>query len=261
MKIAILGHKGMLGRTAKKYFSLNSRYQISTVDVEYSLQTRQKFIEKLQYNNPDIIINALGKIKQKNPSTYSMYLANSYLPNFIAENIDKNQVLIHPSTDCVFSGAKRGGYSLNDFPDPLDDYGLSKLQAENISKQANCLVVRTSVIGIEENSSYGLLSWFLNRNCETRGFENHIWSGITTLEWCKSIEALLEKNERGLHHISSESISKMDLLLLFRNVFKKDISIIGSKDSLDIDRTLLDSSIKVCNIKDQLIELKNFYSI
>lgn len=258
MKILILGHKGMLGRTAEKYFS--DKNEVIAVEERFSVSNKKYFLSEIQKKSPDIIINCLGKIKQKNPDSYSLYEANSYMPQFMAESISKDQIFVHPSTDCVFSGLnKTGSYKISDDPDPVDDYGLSKLQSERISQYSNCLVIRTSVIGLEEHSNFGLLSWFLGSEGEVQGFSNHIWSGITTLEWCKSVEKMISCNMHGLHHISSTPITKLNLLKLFKEVYNSRTEI---KESISIDsinRSLDDSSIVVRNIDEQLKDMKNFW--
>ena len=56
--------------------------------------------------------------------------------------------LIHMSTDLVFDGTKRGPYTEDDEPNPIDDYGRSKLEAERrvLELHPDALVVRTSLL-------------------------------------------------------------------------------------------------------------------
>ncbi len=56
--------------------------------------------------------------------------------------------LIHISTDLVFDGTKREAYTEDDQPNPLDDYGRSKLEAERrvLALHPEALVVRTSLL-------------------------------------------------------------------------------------------------------------------
>ena len=55
--------------------------------------------------------------------------------------------LIHVSTDVVFSGRK-GGYTENDAPDPVTEYGESKAAAEEAvrAEHPRALIVRTSLV-------------------------------------------------------------------------------------------------------------------
>ena len=56
--------------------------------------------------------------------------------------------LIHMSTDVVFDGTKQEPYTEDDTPNPLDDYGRSKLEGERLVLEINpaALVVRTSLL-------------------------------------------------------------------------------------------------------------------
>ncbi len=56
--------------------------------------------------------------------------------------------LIHISTDVVFDGTKREPYTEDDEPNPVDDYGRSKLDAERrvLELHPDALVVRTSLL-------------------------------------------------------------------------------------------------------------------
>ena len=60
---------------------------------------------------------------------------------------------------CFFR--KKGNYSETDKVDAKDLYGISKFKGE--IKSNNVLNIRTSIIGIELNSSYSLLNWFLSQ--------------------------------------------------------------------------------------------------
>ena len=62
-RIVILGSKGMLGQTACKYFSLDN--EVIPFDSRYSPYERQNFLSTLNALEPEVIINCVGKIKQK----------------------------------------------------------------------------------------------------------------------------------------------------------------------------------------------------
>ena len=143
---------------------------------------------------------------------------------------------IHLSTDCVFSG-KKGFYSENDFPDPIDIYGKSKLLGE--LDYGNSLTIRKSVIGHELTNKRGLLEWFLSQKDEVQGYKNAIFSGLTTLELARLIETYIipKENLKGVMHISGQTISKYDLLKLISCIYsqQKEIKL---NESVKIDRSL-----------------------
>lgn len=64
--------------------------------------------------------------------------------------------LLHVSTDYVFDGEKRGPYTEEDTPDPINVYGASKLAGERAVRDANprSLIVRTSWVHSPNGKSF-----------------------------------------------------------------------------------------------------------
>lgn len=166
--------------------------------------------------NPDVVINAVGIVKQ-DPSVKDAVRTvriNALLPHLLSRDCaDLGVRLIHVSTDCVFSG-QQGGYGEEDIPDPPDLYGRSKLLGE---VDAPALTLRTSIIGHEIRRHESLLDWFLSQpTSEVLGYTNAIYSGITTIEFARLLsEVVFEAPEMaGLWHVASTPISKCELLRL-----------------------------------------------
>jgi dTDP-4-dehydrorhamnose reductase len=121
--------------------------------------------------------------------------------------------LIHVSTDCVFSG-REGNYTEADIPDAVDLYGLTKLLGEIVESSA-ALTLRTSIIGRELRTRHGLVEWFLAQaGGRVQGYAAAIFSGLTTSALAELIAQViaLRPDMRGLWHISSEPVSKYQLL-------------------------------------------------
>lgn len=188
---------------------------------------------------PQVVINCIGVIKQvpaaKDPVT-SISL-NALFPHRLALFCRAvGARLIHISTDCIFSGRK-GNYLESDSPDADDLYGRSKLLGEVID--AHCLTLRTSIIGHELQSSFGLLEWFLAQQGTTKGFTQAIFSGFPTVELARIIAEYVIPNPslNGLYQVSSNPISKYDLLQIVARCYGKEIHI-EPDDSVKIDRSL-----------------------
>ncbi len=255
MRIIILGVNGMMGHKLFQVLKDNFNYEVigtvrnkdylnyfeeksRIINIEIKSETQIDRLFKLY--KPDMVINCIGVTKKfvKNvQQKIEMIEINSLLPHKLLSVAEKYNIrLIHISTDCVFSGSK-GNYSETDNPDPLDIYGKSKVLGE-FSCTKN-LVIRTSIIGPELNTKRGLLEWFLSQKDECKGFEKAIFSGLTTLELSKVIGKYIvpRKDLTGLINISSNPISKLDLLKLIKKVYLKKIKISISND-LKIDRSL-----------------------
>lgn len=259
-KILILGSKGMLGQMAAYYFS--KKYKVVKYDERYSLSDRDKFIEMLHETDADFIINCIGLIKQKNISHQLMIEVNTFLVGDILSNISKQQQLIQPSTDCVFSGATKNQKNmLKDSADANDIYGLSKLCGEKLAlSYKNGKVIRTSIIGLDiRKDGLGLFNWFYRLDSHTaiNGYENHLWNGITTLEWCKQIDSnvIKKKSSDNFFCFESPTISKYDLLKFINNIFDKKIIISKYKTETNLNMSL-EGNFYCKSIQNQLDDLK-----
>jgi len=83
------------------------------------------------------------------------------------------------------------------------------------------------LIGPEINTKFGLLEWFLSQKNETDGYTKAIFSGFPTVEIARIIAEYIIPNPNlvDLYHLSSEPISKYDLLQLIAKRYKKEIKI------------------------------------
>ena len=190
-----------------------------------------------------VAVNCIGVVKQsattRDPVT--TIRSNSLFPHQLAVTCRERGVrLIQVSTDCVFSG-RRGVYSEEDIPDPVDLYGRSKLLGE--LDGAATLTIRTSMIGRELERANGLLEWFLGEaGGSVRGFTRAVFSGPTTPVLSRALAEVIERHHdlEGLYHLGAEPIDKYRLLCMLRDAFSLEIEI-ERDDSVEVDRSL-DSS-------------------
>lgn len=261
MRILIFGGKGMLGHklvqalsptfdvftTIRSDFSQVAGFNI--FDPENTIQnidvSDSKLVSSVIGNNrPDVVINAVGLIKQKSSSSdvVDTLSTNAIFPHHLAsmsERLGFRLILI--STDCVFTGSK-GNYSESDDPDALDLYGKSKHFGE--ITEGNVLTLRTSFIGRELGTAHSLIEWFLsNEGNRINGYANAIYSGFPTIVFADIIKFLIQDfaSLKGLYHVSSTPISKFDLLTLVKDRLALDIEI-ERNESMRIDRSLDSSS-------------------
>jgi dTDP-4-dehydrorhamnose reductase len=256
MRILILGGDGMLGHQLLKHFAPrhdarvtlrrplaayasfglftpgNAYGQIELRDTDALLPVAADF-------RPEAIVNAVGIVKQRPTAEEAIpsLEINALLPHRLALVCKEiGARLVHMSTDCVFSGRK-GSYKETDFADADDLYGRTKYLGE--VRAANCITLRTSIIGRELSRKTALLEWFLAQRGSVRGFRKAIFSGFTTLEMARVIETLLTRfpDAAGLYQVSSEPISKFDLLGLVKQRLGLKIEIVPYDDFV-CDRSL-----------------------
>lgn len=257
MKVIVLGATGMLGhamvatlaqnpshdvigtvRSTASLARLNTRlrdYCKALVDVDNPDQLTALFATY----HPDVVINCIGLVKQLSESNdpLSALPTNALLPHRLARLCAVAEArLIHVSTDCVFSGLT-GGYVESDIPDACDLYGRSKLLGE--VDYPNAITLRTSIIGHELSTSHGLIEWFLAQEDVVQGFSRAVFSGLPTCELAKVVRDFVLPNTslRGVYHVSSEPISKYELLQLVNHEYGKGLKI-ESNERLQIDRSL-----------------------
>jgi dTDP-4-dehydrorhamnose reductase len=260
-KILILGGTGMLGHTLFSYLSSQNRWNVyATTRTTEGLSPW--FPEELARNvrswvdadnfdtvvralaaiRPDIVVNCIGLIKQLWIATdpLSAITVNSQLPHRISLICRTTGArLIHLSTDCVFNGEK-GNYKESDPSNAEDLYGRTKYLGE--VTYPHCVTIRTSIIGHELKGFHGLIEWFLRQE-SVKGYTNAIFSGFPTIELSHIIGDFIIPNDRlkGVYHISSQPVSKYELLKLVADRYSKDIDIEPYGD-VQIDRSL-DSSL------------------
>ena len=263
-ELLILGHKGMLGQMVMNYFKKKG-YKLQTNRYRFNENQRENFIAECRKYPEAIVVNCIGKIKQKTADANDLLWANALLPLALNNHLLPEQCLVHPSTDCVFDGKKGAPYAIDDNPDAVDAYGWSKRLGEvAVKDRPNTIVMRVSIIGPDASpQGKGLLAWFLSNppGSELKGFTNHLWNGITTLEWCKQLEQFLENRDKSKSYFyqlgTAESYSKHQMLKLFQENFQTNYQIEAFEAEEGIDRRMHPTNSSK-NLKEQLVELKTF---
>lgn len=188
---------------------------------------------------PDVVVNCVGLTKHHREAEDPLLSIplNALLPHRLADLCAATgSRLVHVSTDCVFSGA-RGGYVEDDAPDAVDVYGKSKHLGE--VDDTHAITLRTSTIGHELQSAYGLLEWFLSQQGSCKGFNRAIFSGLPNTEFARVVrDVVIPRPElHGLYHVGADPIGKYELLKLIARVYGKQIDIVRD-DEFSIDRSL-----------------------
>jgi dTDP-4-dehydrorhamnose reductase len=258
MNVLILGVTGLIGSTLARSLALDKEMQVSgsTRKVEFnsalvglhndqiykniSIENMDSIVAMLEKSRPSVVINCAGITKHlaESSNPIAALSVNSIFPHRLAKLCSLMGIrLIHISSDCVFSGVT-GFYSESSITDALDLYGRSKALGE-ILDQGNSITLRTSTIGHEIDTKFGLLEWFLHQNSACHGFSKAIFSGLTTFELARVIKNIVITSPKisGLYNIAAEPISKYDLLRLIANVYRKDVEIIKNHEFM-IDRSL-----------------------
>jgi dTDP-4-dehydrorhamnose reductase len=198
---------------------------------------------------PAVLINAAGVIKQRSAASdpdLSMFI-NGALPHILGvAATDLGCRLVHVSTDCVYSGDRPdGAYHEDEASDVADVYGRSKAAGE--VAWGGHLTVRTSIIGFEVANHLGFMGWLFGNaaGSTVHGFERAIYSGLPTPTLSRTIRHIIEElpGLRGLYHVASEPIRKLDLVNRINDAFALGLTVVPD-DRVVCNRALDDARFR-----------------
>ena len=206
-KVLVTGANGMLGQDLcpilQEFGYEVIKTDIDTMDITDLNSVKNKIMEE----KPDFIIHCAA---YTNVDKAEDDLENAILINKIGtENVAKvceeiNATLVYVSTDYVFDGEKTCGYKPDDKTNPLNNYGLTKLQGEQ-AVQKYCkkyYIVRTSwLYGIHSRNFVETMISMAD-NPEIKVVNDQIGCPTWTVDLSKGIIKFLQENaEYGIYHV------------------------------------------------------------
>lgn len=266
-KILVFGAGGMLGYAVSEYFKSNNYNVKELTRNEYDIARDDINNLESYVKENDLVINCAGVIKPRIAamSVEDVLTVNSAFPRNLAKLCSRLETkCFHVTTDCVYTG-KKGNYNENDYFDADDLYGLSKSGGDT----AECMVLRTSIIGEEKGEGRSLLEWARSqKGKEVNGFLNHDWNGVTTFYLAEIMEIIIRKDlyKRGLFHIHSpNTLNKFELVSCFNEVYGLNMKINPVDAQVVVNRSMksvYELTSKVCTktIEEQVREMKEFFN-
>lgn len=283
MKFLVLGCNGMAGHTISLFLSEQGHDVLGFDRTESHLiksltgdaRDTEHIAEIIRVGNFDSVINCIGILNQfaENDHELASFL-NSYFPHFLVKTTQNTHTqIIHMSTDCVFSG-KRGNYTEYDLRDGETFYDRSKALGEIYNDKD--ITLRNSIVGPDINpNGIGLLNWFMKSTVKgnevLNGYTKAMWTGQTTLQLAKTMEAAAKERAHGLvNAVPDKPISKYNLLLLFNKYLRNGNVIINPIEGVNADKSLIrtnfdfsyiipDYDVMVMEMADWIKKHKNLY--
>ena len=267
--VLVLGGTGMLGMMVADVLSHHcpnltvtarpSKARLSTPSVrwvDFDASAGPEAIAALiQSTRPAWVVNCIGvtkpHIKDDDPAQVQNALViNALFPHRLGKAADERGTrVIQIATDCVYSGTK-GKYSEGAIHDALDVYGKTKSLGECHYQKVHHL--RCSIIGPEAGTTLSLLEWFRGqaKNATLRGFTNHRWNGVTTLQFAKVCWGIIgnRRPPPSLQHlVPADAVTKLKLLQLLGESFnRRDLRIEAAAATEAVDRTLSTEHAESC---------------
>jgi dTDP-4-dehydrorhamnose reductase len=237
----IIGGSGLLGSVLIDYFpdafytynntkiEKNNAYKLNILDTESI-----KFLLEKLYPKIIIVTAALTDVDKCEIDSELAYNINAKPFYIITDYIKKvNGRLIQISTDYVFSGQK-GSYKEDDLRYPINIYGKTKMQAEDIiiGSGIDYTIIRTSgIFGI--NMATGKTNFFLwvynnlKENKDIYLVNDQYYSPTLNTMLSKAVREIYEKEISGILHYSSlDKISRFEFGNLVAEVFGFDKNLI-----------------------------------
>lgn len=262
--VLVLGGSGMLGAMVVDYLAPQADLSVAaTVRTIQEQEQKRALYPDVEWRLLDAaqissgsaavltgyrwIINAIGitkpLIRDDNPVEIEQAIrVNSLFPQWLAGAAEKNgQGVLQIATDCVYSGAK-GGYAEADSHDPLDVYGKTKSLGE--AYHASVHHLRCSIIGPEPKDHKFLVDWILKQApaAKLSGFRNHVWNGVTTLQFARLCHGVIRNNislGHLQHVVPTHEVTKCRLLELIAGEFgRRDLVIQPTDAKTVVLRTL-----------------------
>jgi len=218
MSILIIGSGGNLGSKLKN-LTVEAHGVICWDREDIDVTNGDEVRKKINTVNPRVIINATGfnnvdaceevskfKLAKKVNGEAVGYLAQAAL--------DISAVLVHYSSDYVFSGDDEKGYNEEAEPKPINKYGKSKLMGEQEILKLKELglkyyLIRTSkLFGSQATSQSAKPSFFdimlklAKTKKEIKVIDEEVSCFTYTKDLAEATKALIEDNkETGIYHI------------------------------------------------------------
>ena len=253
-KILITGAEGQLGKSLQR--ELRNKFEIvptdlitgeleSSPNIKYlDITERSDVARTINEINPDIIINcaAYTDVDGSERNKDLAHMVNVVgLQNLIHAS-DHNTYFIQISSDYVFDGDS-GPYSEDDHTYPLNYYGKTKLEAENILRgsRRKYLIIRTNVLYSEDLTfKANFFAWVyksLKHNKSISVVNDQISNPTYVSHLVEVIFTCIILNTEGIYHYGSDDyLSRYEFAIIIAEVFGLDKSLllpIDTKSLLD----------------------------
>ncbi|OUO91809.1 NAD(P)-dependent oxidoreductase [Gordonibacter sp. An230] len=269
MRFLVLGASGMAGHTISLYLKERGHEVVGFSRRPVTFLERQvngdacnrDLVRGVVEKEPfDVVVNAIGVLNAfADADPEGARWLNGELPHYLAEVAEGvGARVFHMSTDCVFAG-NTGPYTEGSAPDGESVYDRTKAAGE--LRDGRNLTFRNSIVGPDTDpSGIGLLNWFMAQEGPIKGWTRALWTGLTTLELARAMEAAAREDVCGLVNMVPEGcISKYDLLRLFNEHLRGGSVEVRPDDSVALDKTLVRTNFE-CTFRpapyaDQVAEM------
>jgi dTDP-4-dehydrorhamnose reductase len=275
MKVFITGGGGLLGGKLRKilvdykfdvYASFYDKLIIGDNFYQMDITKKNDVFHILKKVSPDVIVHTAaytdvdGCEKDRNTAFLINIKGTINLAN-VAEKL--NAKFVYISTDYVFNG-KKGRYTEDETTDPINYYGITKLEGEKIVSKicSNFVIARPAVIYGSEKKNF--VTWVVDMLKNRKNINivtDQYVSPTLNIDLAEQLKVLIEKDLNGVFHTSGrDRISRYDFVRCIAEVFNLNenfINPIKMKDMNWIAQRPKDSSLDI----SKMVKFKKPYSV
>jgi len=276
IKVLVTGSNGMLASAfnnlANNFFTILPTFKVpSNKDLNLDITNIENVKYIISTFNPDIILNcaAYTNVNKAENDKYNARQTNVCGLEYLINYSKKNTKIIHISTDYVFDG-KNGLYTEKSYPNPINYYGKTKLEADNylIGSNRKHLILRVNGIFSDNNKDLNFFNW-VYKSLKNNNKINVVTDQISNPSFSKSIAKILVDcillDVDGLYNFGTkESISKYNFskkIAKWYNLNKDLIVPVKTSDIINSAKRPLNTTLvynKICkqlNLEEETLDL------
>lgn len=205
-KVLVTGANGMLGQDLCPILEQNG-YEVFKTDIDNMDITDINSVERvIEEQQPDIVVHcaAYTNVDKAEEDYDTAHKINACGTENLAKVCGQSDItMVYISTDYVFGGKKDVKYKPSDETEPLNNYGLTKLQGEQAVRKfcKKYYITRTAwLYGIYgKNFVETMIS--LSDKPELKVVDDQVGCPTWTVELCNGIIKLIAGKAYGTYHV------------------------------------------------------------
>ncbi len=231
MKTLVLGGSGFVGYYLAKHFNaISASAHQKEGYIKLDITNKEEVSEVLNKIKPELIINsaAIADVDLCEKEKETAMLVNGYAVEWLSSlSKEIGAKFVQISTDYVFDGLT-GNYKEEDNPNPINEYGKSKLIGEENALKNDAIVLRIEMpygINIAKNKNVFFESVInnLKEGKTVNAAVDQIISPTFVEDIPKAVAVLVEKEVNGIFHLASkEHFSRFEFVNIIADVFNFD---------------------------------------
>ncbi|MCM8901624.1 dTDP-4-dehydrorhamnose reductase [Caldicoprobacter algeriensis] len=210
MEVLVTGARGQLGYDVVERLKELNIEHIGVDKEEFDLTDEKETKEFIKSYKPDVVVHcaaytAVDKAEDEKELCHAVNVLGTRYVAEACKEIDAKMLYI--STDYVFDGEKEGPYEVDDQPNPINYYGLTKYLGER--KVQNILqkyfIVRISWVFGKNGSNFVKTMLRLGQERkEVRVVCDQVGSPTYTYDLARLLCEMIQTDKYGIYHATNE---------------------------------------------------------